>query len=164
MLPTVPQRNILEWFRPSVAERYEIFQNFGPELGPFPRGVLTINGPLSATLETRYGTYTIQRQSLFTNLFVMDTAGALVAEVRTGWWGKRRMVFSDGREFHFSASNVVRSRWLWSNAEGEPRAMVKQNQIFFSPDWPVKEGMSSLMAGMTIYFMLTRPSFFSMFS
>ncbi|WP_128545767.1 hypothetical protein [Larkinella soli] len=159
MHPAPQQRTILNWIQPSTAERYEIYSELG-----MPRAVLTINGQVSATLETQYGTYTIQRQSLFTTLHIKDTDGELIADVRSGWWGRRYLRFHDGREMRFNASNVFRSRWLWSSADGEPRAIVKQNQIFFSPDWPVREGLSSLLAGLTIYLMVTKPSMFTFFS
>lgn len=162
---SAPQRNVLEWVRPSPATRYEIFRLFGPESAwALPQAVLTINGPISATLETRVGTYTFRRQSLFANLFVTDADGSLIATVQTGWWGQRNLRFTDGREFRFVSSNLIRTRWIWNDGEGEARALVRRNQIFFAPGWPAREGLIALLAGLTIYFMAHKPFIFTLFS
>jgi|GEM_PF-3680381 len=157
MSSTEPNRHILAWVRPAIGQRYEIF---APDWG-IPQGVLTVNGPVTATLETPFGTYTFQRQALSTGLQVADADGAPVAAITTNWRGLRQLRFYDGRELRFGSSSFSGRRWLWSNAEGEARAVVRDNQIFFAPDWPVREGLSALLAGITIYLLISQPSFFS---
>ncbi len=147
---------MLEWVRPTPAVRYEIFS---PDLG-LPWAVLTLDEPMRATLQTRHGTYLFRQQSRLSTVFITDADGSDIARVNTGWWGHRRLSFHDGRILRFRPSNLVRSRWLWSSGEGVPRAIVRQNRIFFSPDWPVREGFSALLAGLSIYFLLTKPSLF----
>ena len=141
-----------------MAERYEIYSELG-----LPQAVLTIGGRDHALLESRFGTYRIQRQTQLTTIAVTDATGSPIATIRTGWWGRRYLRFDDGREFRFNASSMFRSRWIWSNTDGEPRAIVQRSRIFFAPDWPIRQGLSALLAGLTIYFIINKPSFFARF-
>ena len=142
-------RTILNWIQPSEAERYEIYSELG-----IPQAVLTIGGREQATLDSRFGSYRFQRQTQF--MTVTDMAGSSIATIRTGWWGRFYLVFDDGRELRFNSSSVFRSRWIWSSSEGEPRAVVQRSRIFFAPEWPIREGLSALLAGLTIYFIVTK--------
>jgi hypothetical protein len=151
MHPAPQHRTILNWIQPSAAERYEIYSELG-----LPQAVLTIDGTVHAVIESRFDTYLINRQSHFSKIAVTNAAGSSIATIRTGWWGRFYLTFDDGRELRFNASNLFRSRWLWSSPDGEPRAVVQRNRIFFSPDWPIREGLSALLAGLTIYFIVTR--------
>jgi hypothetical protein len=152
MHPAPQHRTILNWIQPSDAERYEIYSELG-----LPQAVLTIEGRNFATLDSRFGSYRIQRQIPSTIMSVTDAAGSSIATIRSGWWGRLSLIFDDGRELRFNSSGVFRSRWLWSSADGEPRAVVQRSRIFFAPEWPIREGLSALLAGLTIYFIVTRP-------
>ncbi|MGA0559103.1 hypothetical protein ACO2Q8_20770 [Larkinella sp. VNQ87] len=158
MHPASQHRTVLSWIQPTLAERYEIYSELG-----LPQAVLTISDRVQATLESRFGTYLIDRSTQFANITVNDADGSSIATIRTGWWGRLYLTFHDGRELRFNASSVFRSRWIWSNAEGDPRAVAQRGQIFFSPDWPIREGLSALLAGLTIYFIVTKPSVFYRF-
>jgi len=156
---TPQHRQVLHWVRPTVAQRYEIYSEL-----ELPRAVLTINSPDQALLETRFGTYTIQRPASSASVLITEMDGSLIADIQMGWWRRRRLRFNDGREFQFNSLNLLRSRWLWSTESGEPRAVVQNDRIFFSPDWPIREGLSSLLAGLTVYLIVNRPSAFPFFS
>ncbi|WP_421829884.1 hypothetical protein [Larkinella sp.] len=152
MHPAPQHRTILNWIQPSDAERYEIYSELG-----LPQAVLTIETHQYATLDSRFGSYCIRRQTPATTIAVTDAGGSSIATVRTGWWGRLSLTFDDGRELRFNSSSVFRSRWLWSSSDGDPRAVVQRNQIFFAPEWPIREGLSALLAGLSIYFIVTRP-------
>lgn len=152
MHPTPQHRTILNWIQPSDAERYEIYSELG-----IPQAVLTFEAPHYATLDSRFGSYRIQRQIPSTIIAVTDAGGSSIVTIRTGWWGRLSLTFDDGRELRFHSSSVFRSRWLWSNSDGEPRAVVQRSRIFFAPEWPIREGLSALLAGLSIYFIVTRP-------
>lgn len=85
-----------------------------------------------------------------------DADGSLIATIQTGWWGRRELTFEDGRTLRFRSSGFFRSRWIWRSADGEPRAVVQRSQIFFSPDRPIRAGLSALLAGLSIYFLATQ--------
>ncbi|MGM9507559.1 hypothetical protein ACS5NO_07525 [Larkinella sp. GY13] len=154
MHPTPQHRTILNWIQPSDAERYEIYSELG-----LPQAVLTIEAPHYATLDSRFGSYRIQRQIPSTIIAVTDAGGSSIVTIRPGWWGRLSLTFDDGRELRFNSSSVFRSRWLWSSADGEPQAVVQRSRIFFAPEWPIREGLSALLAGLSIYFIVTRPKF-----
>jgi len=149
-------RQVLQWVRPTWADRYEIF---APDLG-VPRAVLTLDAPGRATLQTRQATYLIGQPSRLAPVWVADADGAPIAQAQTSWWGHRHLQFQDGRVLRFRPSSLLQNRWLWSSDTGIPRAIVRQNQIFFSPDRPVREGFGTLLAGLSIYFLRTRPTLF----
>jgi hypothetical protein len=151
-------RTVMNWLQPSAAERYEIYSELG-----LPQAVLTIDSPVQATLESRFGTYLIERKPQTSDITVSDAGGSLVVSVHTGWWGRRYLTFHDGSQLNFNASNVFRSRWIWRNKDGDLRAVVQRRSIFFSPDWPIREGLSALLTGLSIYFIVTKPSLFNRF-
>ncbi|RAJ94089.1 hypothetical protein LX87_03973 [Larkinella arboricola] len=158
MHPASQHRTVLTWVQPTRAERYEIYSELG-----IPQAVLTINTPFRATIESRFGVYWLERKTQFAALTVSEADGSLIATVRTGWWGRREVTFEDGRKLRFNASGLFRSRWIWRNADGEPRAVVQRSQIFFSPDRPMREGLSALLTGLSIYFIANRSSIFHRF-
>ncbi|GAB3907269.1 hypothetical protein GCM10028803_40710 [Larkinella knui] len=143
----------MNWIQPSPAERYEIYSELG-----IPQAVLTIARPEQAMIESRFGSYRIQRQTKFTNIAVTDLTGSPIATIRTSWWGHLYLTFDDGRQLRFHSSGLFRSRWLWSSPDGEPRAVVQRSRIFFSPEWPIREGLSALLTGLTIFFIVTKPT------
>ncbi|RRB00993.1 hypothetical protein [Larkinella rosea] len=158
-MPPAPQhRTVLNWIQPSPAERFEIYSELG-----IPQAVLTITRPVQATLESRFGSYQIQRLPKSGSIAVTDLGGSTIATIRSSLWGRFYVTFDDGRELRFNASNVFRSRWLWSSTDGETQAVVQQNRIFFAPEWPIGDGLSALLAGLTIYFTVTKPSLFKRF-
>ncbi|GAB3260822.1 hypothetical protein GCM10027347_25440 [Larkinella harenae] len=159
MPPASQRRTVLNWIRPTTAERYEIYSELG-----LPRAVLTIHSPVLAVLESRLGMYLIERKSgLSGAITISDPGGSPIATVRTGWWGRRFLLFHDGRELQFVSSGLFRSRWLWRGNGGEAQAVVQYGQIFFSPEWPIREGLSALLTGLSIYLITNRSSFFNRF-
>lgn len=158
MHPSPQHRTVLNWLQPTDADRYEIYSELG-----LPQAVLTITSPTQALIESRFGVYQIERRNPSGKHTVSDAGQSLIATIHTDWWGNRELIFHDGRELHFRTSGLFRSRWLWSSSDGEPQAVVQHRRIFFSPHWPIGEGLSALLAGLSIYLIATQSTFFSRF-
>lgn len=150
MHPPPQRRSVLTWVQPTEAERYEVYSEQG-----IAQAVLTINSPVLATIESHFGMYLINRKSPSSDMTVTDAGGSTVISIRTGWWNRRDLAFYDGRHLQFRASGLFRNRWIWRSDTGEPWAMVQRSQIFFSPAFPIREGFSAMLAGLSIYFLVT---------
>ncbi|MRS62317.1 hypothetical protein [Larkinella terrae] len=155
MQPVPQYRTVLNWIQPSAAERFEIYSELG-----MPQAVLTITRPDYALIESRFGIYQIQRPTQLPAITVTDLSGSTVATIRTNWWGRYSVTFDGSDELRFRSSSVLRNRWLWRNSNGEVRAVVQRSRIFFSPEWPIREVLSALLAGLTIYLIVTKSSLF----